>query len=496
MNSKVVTSGKAVLRVSLIALIMLGLSALAPAQVTIEPEDIPTENGTMIPYYTKNDTQGFPVDLGSDGPNREWDFTGYEYDGILGDYLVDPEGSPYYEDFPDANRVIEPAEGGTGLFNTGIRYETVADSGWFWLGSGTELMGDFGFPISFGNPILILPMGDDQELGAEWAVADTFDYYYTADTLQVDTLLLQLVYGGFAEYDAWGTVTYPGGEEEAIRVYMSFDVHLDVYAIQWFFNQRIVIPLGEWYRMDGNKMYTWYAPEVGELVRISSRLMEEEAEFDTAASIQVRYLPPDLNIPTAELVFGVAEVGETTGTTLSIENAGEYPGLIMDIEAGLGIGEVISFTDEFPLSVEPGETADLTVLWTPQEAGELSGTIYVTHNDPDLENPVAIDVAGIAENAVVGEGRGALPTELTLEQNYPNPFNPTTELRFGLPAGGHARVTVFDVLGREVVTLVNSEVNAGWQAITWNAAAQPSGFYFAVLEMDDQRIIRKMALTK
>ncbi len=480
----------------LVSLLLLGLAIAAPAQVSITPDDIPTTQGTMIPYYTRSDTQGFPIDLGFDGPGRSWDFSQYEFDGIEGDYIVNPEESAYYETFPLANRVIEPAVGGTGLFNSGIRYETVADSGWYWLGSGTEMIGDFGFPISFPEPIMILPMGNDQTLGAEWAIADTFSYNYTADTLTVDTLLVQLIYGGFAEYDAWGDVTYPGGESEALRVYMSFDMHVDLYAIQWLFGQRLVIPLGEWYRMDGTHMYTWYAPGVGELVRVTSRIMEENTDFDSAASIQVRYLPPDLNIPTSELVFGVVQVGDTSNTVLSITNEGENPGLIMGIEPGFGLDEIISFEDEFPMIVEAGETADINIFWTPQEVGELSGSITVTHNDPTLENPITISIAGIAENTVQDDQSGVLPTALALEQNYPNPFNPSTDIHFGLPHAGTARLSVYDVLGREVATLVNSQLNAGWHRVTWDAGSNPSGFYFYILETEDARLTGKMVLMK
>jgi hypothetical protein len=92
------------------------------------------------------------------------------------------------------------------------------------------------------------------------------------------------------------------------------------------------------------------------------------------------------------------------------------------------------------------------------------------------------------------------PTQFALEQNYPNPFNPTTAIRFQLPAPS-ARQTanglgvegsavsqvslkVFDILGREIATLVNSFCQAGSYQITFNASHLSSGIYFYQLRAD------------
>ena len=71
-----------------------------------------------------------------------------------------------------------------------------------------------------------------------------------------------------------------------------------------------------------------------------------------------------------------------------------------------------------------------------------------------------------------------MPNRLQLEQNYPNPFNPWTTIRFSLPQREHVTLKVFDVLGKEVATLVNGELNPGEHSVVWDAAAMPSGVYF------------------
>jgi PKD repeat protein len=82
----------------------------------------------------------------------------------------------------------------------------------------------------------------------------------------------------------------------------------------------------------------------------------------------------------------------------------------------------------------------------------------------------------------VGED-GRYPASPMLLQNYPNPFNPTTELEFRLPSSGFVSLRVYDVLGREVATLVNEEKPPGNYSIVWNAESVSSGVYFYRLEV-------------
>ena len=78
-----------------------------------------------------------------------------------------------------------------------------------------------------------------------------------------------------------------------------------------------------------------------------------------------------------------------------------------------------------------------------------------------------------------------LPGSFMLEQNYPNPFNPTTVIRYLLPASVSVTLTVYDLLGREVTTLVNERMNAGVHEATFSGSGLSSGVYFYRLSAGD-----------
>jgi hypothetical protein len=61
----------------------------------------------------------------------------------------------------------------------------------------------------------------------------------------------------------------------------------------------------------------------------------------------------------------------------------------------------------------------------------------------------------------------AIPTQFALEQNYPNPFNPTTLINYSLPNNAFVVLKIYDMLGREIKTLVNNQMNAGKYSIAW-----------------------------
>jgi hypothetical protein len=89
-----------------------------------------------------------------------------------------------------------------------------------------------------------------------------------------------------------------------------------------------------------------------------------------------------------------------------------------------------------------------------------------------------------------------LPNKFALRQNYPNPFNPKTSILFRIADFGFTTLRVYNILGNEVVTLVNEELPAGEYQIEFDATRLSSGTYFYTLTSGSFRETKKMILLK
>ena len=93
-------------------------------------------------------------------------------------------------------------------------------------------------------------------------------------------------------------------------------------------------------------------------------------------------------------------------------------------------------------------------------------------------------------------GNSELPKEFKLYNNYPNPFNPSTKIKFDIPKSSLVKLFVYDVLGREIKTLVNEKLNAGRFEVSWDGSDYPSGVYFYRLVTDKYVDVKKMLMIK
>ncbi|MDZ7374138.1 MAG: T9SS type A sorting domain-containing protein [candidate division KSB1 bacterium] len=103
---------------------------------------------------------------------------------------------------------------------------------------------------------------------------------------------------------------------------------------------------------------------------------------------------------------------------------------------------------------------------------------------------------GTSPGVGVAEAGEQVPHSYSLSQNYPNPFNPTTTIEYSLAKAGQVRLTVYNVLGQKVATLVDGYKPAGQHRVTFDARNLPSGIYFYKLEAGDYQAIHKMVLNR
>ncbi len=88
------------------------------------------------------------------------------------------------------------------------------------------------------------------------------------------------------------------------------------------------------------------------------------------------------------------------------------------------------------------------------------------------------------------------PEQFSLEQNYPNPFNPSTRIQYSVAENGPVTLTIYNVMGQQVETLVNKAQSTGTYRVSWNAANMASGIYYYRLQAGNQILTRQMTLIK
>lgn len=91
---------------------------------------------------------------------------------------------------------------------------------------------------------------------------------------------------------------------------------------------------------------------------------------------------------------------------------------------------------------------------------------------------------------------GNIPAKFNLSQNYPNPFNPSTNIEFDIAVQSKVQLVLYNLIGDEVSTLINQEMNPGSYSIHWNASQLPSGVYFYRLSTPNFSATKKMMLIK
>jgi len=164
-------------------------------------------------------------------------------------------------------------------------------------------------------------------------------------------------------------------------------------------------------------------------------------------------------------------------------------------------------THAHPKLVGESDTVSWQFRYRAPDGGGIVDTIFSVANAVNLDtmatdadqwnfgNNFLVHVLGqtSVENDVESEEKAAA---FILFPNYPNPFNPRTEIGFRTPESGFVLLRVYDLLGREVATLVNEEQTAGTYKVMWDAAGQGSGVYFYSLHVGNATETKRLVVLK
>ena len=136
----------------------------------------------------------------------------------------------------------------------------------------------------------------------------------------------------------------------------------------------------------------------------------------------------------------------------------------------------------------------VTVPHSKKDEAIDDGAVYEVVSEFEAPAPIPQSLTkAIAKDAAEN---AALPTDFNLSQNYPNPFNPATTIKYSLPNDSYVRISIFNILGQEVATLVNTTKSAGFHSVTFNANNLASGIYIYRMQAGDFVQTKKLMLMK
>lgn len=198
--------------------------------------------------------------------------------------------------------------------------------------------------------------------------------------------------------------------------------------------------------------------------------------------------------------------GNSAFVVYSITNSGNVSGnFTIHVELNPGWTVLLSSQKSLPLNLNAGESATIVAeiqipQGTPDQDVEVRARIAA--DSYAMANSGAFTTLAVSTTSDVGDdGNGMLPTSFALAQNYPNPFNAGTNITFNLEQSGQVSLTVCNLLGQRVRTLLEDHLEVGIHTTAWdgrddNGTPVPSGIYFSRLVQNNQAHVRKMVLLK
>jgi hypothetical protein len=245
--------------------------------------------------------------------------------------------------------------------------------------------------------------------------------------------------------------------------------------------------------------YTTVGKKTAKLYVLSDAENNQLYSIDLTGYIQ----SPVINA-TGRIIYGDISIGSKMDSIASITNDGNAPLIINNTYVDGPNGKEFYYSGlNNGMVIQPNQTVTVNAGFKPTETGTRYCRIAILSNDgikPEASivlrgNGVQMPTAGGGSNSVLGI-TGSRVSNYSLSQNYPNPFNPSTSITFGLLKSGYTTLKVYNVLGKEVVKLVEKHLENGEYNITFDAGNLPSGIYYYRLQSGSFNEMKKMILVK
>jgi hypothetical protein len=228
------------------------------------------------------------------------------------------------------------------------------------------------------------------------------------------------------------------------------------------------------------RMWHWDNDQAGKLIAKANPQVGVPLNYHYDNEL-LTFLPP-LGTVAAELFFDYSpiDIGVSVKENKLIQKRAMSLSKQDTVTGKMLIHQTLNKGDQIKMKLQHYQKRDVTI--------DLAYTFINKHNETIS--------SGNAEVVLI-----PVPKEFALHQNYPNPFNPVTTIQYDLPKASHVRLIIYDIMGREVATILNAAMNAGYQSIIWNTRnnyGKPvsAGIYFYHLQTKDFVKTRKMVLLK
>jgi hypothetical protein len=253
---------------------------------------------------------------------------------------------------------------------------------------------------------------------------------------------------------------------------------------------------------NGNRVISWghnWNPVVTEVKPNDSIVVDLSYQhyIDTYRAFKYQWKTNLFTTNEDSLVFGNVSEGDSLEKIITVYNPHDSLVTINEFYCSDS-----SFTAKvvLPISIQPGDSIKVPVVFKPKRSGNYDVTFNIRdfgqYQGQSQMIARQVILTGAAGSVSAINSNKILPKLFKLFQNYPNPFNPSTIINYEIPEYSFVTLKVFDILGREIATLVNEEKAAGEYSLTFDASNLSSGIYFYRITAGNFSGVKKMLLIK
>ncbi|WP_340102436.1 Ig-like domain-containing protein [Rhodohalobacter sp. 8-1] len=188
--------------------------------------------------------------------------------------------------------------------------------------------------------------------------------------------------------------------------------------------------------------------------------------------------------------FGEVIVGESSDVDIWLYNRGNLP-LIID---ALTLDSEVFSVEMLNSEVAAQDSVKLIARFSPLNAESYEDALILKTNAS--ADTLLLTMTGLGTSAVSIDGDSQVPVHYSLEQNYPNPFNPSTTIKYSLPEAENVNLQVFDLLGRQVASLISKHQSAGVHTVNFDASQLATGIYIYRIAAGNFVMTKKLMLVK